>query len=90
VNCTDDPLQVPQNDKGMFDWDGQKKSFGLVIRYSCDKPGWGFPSIGQSESFNECQADKSWTLTEIEECICKLSKHIMLRDELTQMTSQKK
>ena len=55
----------------MYDWDGQNKSFGAVIRYYCDQPGWGFPSNGDNEMFNECQADKTWSLTTIDDCICK-------------------
>lgn len=74
MNCTDDPIEMLQNDKGMYDWDGGNKTFGQIIRYYCDKNGWGYPSNGLSEMFNECQADKTWTLTEIEQCICKLRK----------------
>ena len=31
--------------------------------------GWGYPSNGQSEAINHCQADKSWNLTSIEDCV---------------------
>ena len=71
INCTDDPITVPMNDRGMNDWDGQNKSFQSVISYYCQKPGWGFPSNGQSEMINYCQADKTWNLTVIENCVCE-------------------
>ena len=71
INCTDEPVFVNNDNKGMYDWDGQNKSFGALIRYYCDLPGWGFPSSGGNEMYNECQADKSWSLTEIDDCICE-------------------
>ena len=55
----------------MFDWDGVNKTFESVIQYYCEKAGWGYPSNGQSEQINFCQADKTWNLTEIENCVCK-------------------
>jgi hypothetical protein len=72
VNCTDEPIDVPGNDKGEFDWDSENKKFGSVVTYKCPKKGWGFPANGLSETLNECQADKSWTVTEIETCLGKL------------------
>ena len=44
-----------------------------VIKYSCPKAGWGYPSNGASEIYSICQADKSWNVTFVEECICKYS-----------------
>ena len=46
----------------------------LLMRYSlgrCPVDGWGFPSTGEKEVINYCQASKSWNFTNIEDCICK-------------------
>lgn len=59
------------SDKGMSDWNNVSQSYGTKIRYYCPQNGWGFPSNGKSEVFNECQADKTWTLDKVETCVCK-------------------
>ena len=69
VNCTDDPYIVENDAKGMFDWDGYNKSYNTVVRYWCDTPGWGFPSNGFNELYSICQADKSWNVTSVDECV---------------------
>ena len=59
-----------ENDgKGMFDWDGFNKSYNTVVKYFCDTPGWGYPSTGFNEQYSICQADKSWNVTFVEECV---------------------
>lgn len=73
INCTDDPFEVPNNDKGVYDWDGFNKSFGHIIRYHCRLEGWGYPGNGLTEMYSMCQANKNWNLTEVENCICKLN-----------------
>ena len=37
----------------------------------CPEPGWGYSSTGKNDIYNYCQSDKSWNMTELEECICK-------------------
>ena len=71
LNCTDDPFEVPNNTKGMYDWDHSNKSFGHVVKYHCPTEGWGYPSNGLSEMYSICQANKQWNLTEVETCVCK-------------------
>ena len=78
VNCTDDPFEVPNDDKGMYDWTGDigpgipvNKSYGDIVRYWCEKEGWGYPSNGLSEMYAVCQANKMWNLTEVDKCMCK-------------------
>ncbi len=39
--------------------------------FRCQKAGWGFPSTGLPNISNVCQADKTWNLTKLEDCICK-------------------
>lgn len=56
----------------MSDWDMETISYNTNIRYYCPEEGWGFPLNGKSEIQIKCQADKTWTLTEVPECICKL------------------
>ena len=58
--------------KGSYDWDGVNKTFTTTVRYYCSKDGWGFPSNGKTEAFSQCQADKSWNLTSIDDCVCKI------------------
>ena len=62
---------MPMDDKGMYDWDGESRKYQTVVKYSCPKQGWGYPSNGASEVYSICQADKSWNVTFVEECICK-------------------
>ena len=71
-NCTDPPFPALGDDKGMSDWNNVSQSYGTKIKYYCPKAGWGFPSNGLSEVFNECQADKTWTLDEVDTCVCKI------------------
>ena len=78
MNCTEDPFEVPNDDKGMYDWTGAiglgvsiNKSYGDIVRYWCEKEGWGFPSTGLSEYYAVCQANKMWNLTEVEKCMCE-------------------
>ena len=40
MNCTEDPFEVPNDDKGMYDWTGSigpgvsvNKSYGDIVRY---------------------------------------------------------
>ena len=40
MNCTEDPFEVPNDDKGMYDWTGAigpgvsvNKSYGDIVRY---------------------------------------------------------
>ena len=70
VLCTDDPPIVPNDDRGMFDYKGNK-SFTSNVSYRCPLPGWGYPSSGESSATSVCQADKAWSLTEVEDCVCK-------------------
>ena len=71
INCTADPVGVENTTKGSFDWDGENKTFTAIVRYYCPKNGWGYPSNGYSEMLSHCQADKTWSLTSIEDCVCK-------------------
>ena len=71
TNCTDPPFLAKGDDRGMSDWNKVSQSYGTKIRYYCPTPGWGFPTSGSFELFNECQADKTWTLDEVEMCVCK-------------------
>ena len=78
MNCTEDPFEVPNDDKGMYDWTGAigpgvsvNKSYGDIVRYWCEKEGWGFPSNGLSEIYAVCQANKMWNVTEVEKCMCE-------------------
>ena len=78
MNCTEDPFEVPNDDIGMYDWTGAigpgvsiNKSYGDIVRYWCEKEGWGFPSNGLSEIYAVCQANKMWNLTEVENCMCE-------------------
>ena len=73
-NCTDEPFEAPGADKGISDWDGVSMSYETVIKYECPKKGWGYPTTGFSEIYSYCQADKTWNLTSVEECICKFLK----------------
>ena len=57
------------NDRGMYDWNGSNKTYQTSILYYCERPGWGYPSNGQSQKINYCQADKTWNLTAVEECV---------------------
>ena len=43
----------------------------FCYRDRCQKAGWGYPSTGLSNVSNICQADKTWNLTKLEDCICK-------------------
>ncbi len=43
-----------------------------MFTFRCQKLGWGFPSTGLSRTVSVCQADKTWNLTQLEDCICKL------------------
>ena len=81
-NCTDDPYIPPGADKGLSNWtkpdpengiEGNKTSYQTIVHYYCQKQGWGFPSTGKSEAWSICQADKSWNLTSVEDCICKIT-----------------
>ena len=60
---------MANDDKGLYDWDGVNKSYGTVVRYSCQKEGWGFPSNGKVEMFSICQANKHWNVTEVDPCV---------------------
>ena len=78
INCTDDPFEVPNDGKGMYDWTGDigtgvslNKSYNDIVRYWCETEGWGYPSNGLSEMYAVCQANKEWNLTYVEECVCK-------------------
>ncbi len=75
MNCTDPPVSVPNSDKGEYDWDMKNMSYQTVIKYTCPKVGWGYPSNGENEAVNECQADKTWTLDSVETCVCKYLGH---------------
>ena len=62
----------------MYDWTGDigpgipvNKSYGDIVRYWCEKEGWGYPSNGLSEMYAVCQANKMWNLTEVDKCMCK-------------------
>lgn len=71
LNCTESPVLPPNNTKGIFDWDMKTKTFNHAVTYSCPTPGWGYPSNGLSTMNSTCQADKMWSITSIEDCICK-------------------
>ena len=43
----------------------------LCLTKRCPEPGWGYSSTGKNDIYNYCQSDKSWNMTELEECICK-------------------
>ena len=86
-NCTDDPYIPPGADKGLSNWtkpdpengiEGNKTSYQTIVHYYCQKQGWGFPSTGKSEAWSICQADKSWNLTSVEDCICKMRSNQVL------------
>ena len=70
-NCTMDPFPAINTDRGKYDWNttARIKSFGTVVKYWCPKNGWGFPSTGGSEIYSMCQADKTWNVTSVENCI---------------------
>ena len=53
-----------------FDFKGNK-TFSVLLNYTCDTPGWGYPSNGLSNVSSLCQADQTWTVKDVEECICK-------------------
>ncbi len=81
MNCTEDPVDVLGEAKGEYDWDIElrNKSYTVEIKYSCPVKGWGYPSNGMSEVINVCQADKKWSLIEVEECTCKLAVTFMFK-----------
>lgn len=60
---------VPNNTKGIYDWDLKNKSFGVEVTYSCPTEGWGYPSNGLNTMKSVCQADKSWTITSMDDCM---------------------
>ena len=66
----DDPFEPPGGEKGTYDYEGNN-TFSVILTYSCDTPGWGYPSTGLSNVTSLCQADQTWTVKEVEECICK-------------------
>ena len=66
----EEPFQPPGGDKGNYDFKGNK-TFSVLLNYTCDTPGWGYPSNGLSNVSSLCQADQTWTVKDVEECICK-------------------
>ena len=62
---------MPNNTKGMYDWDLVSRTYQTEITYSCPLQGWGYPSDGLNSVVNFCQSDKKWSITSIETCICK-------------------
>ena len=70
--CIEDPPVAPNTDKGWYDWNGNK-TYTTIIKYECKNPGWGYPSNGNITMYSECLADQTWSLTKIENCICKLT-----------------
>ena len=69
--CDNDPVSVPNNTKGIYDWDLTSRTFETSITYSCPLQGWGFPADGSNSLINFCQSDKRWNLTSIDSCVCK-------------------
>ena len=38
------------------------------LKNRCPRSGWGFPTSGDKEVWNYCQANKKWNLTAVEDC----------------------
>jgi hypothetical protein len=71
VVCEEDPPIVENTSLGMFDWSGNN-TYLTTIKYWCPKAGWGFKSSGLQRLNTTCQADGTWSLGTIEDCIGKL------------------
>ncbi|TRY78752.1 hypothetical protein TCAL_06219, partial [Tigriopus californicus] len=70
INCTDDPPKMLNGDRGYYNWNPAigNRTFMHEVHYSCNLTGWGYPSTGEQNQVSVCQANKAWSVTEIEDC----------------------
>lgn len=68
--CHNDPPRVSNDDLGKYNFKGNK-TFTTMVQYWCPLPGWGYPSNGETNVTSICQADQAWSVTEVEDCVCK-------------------
>ncbi|TRY78181.1 hypothetical protein TCAL_06224, partial [Tigriopus californicus] len=68
INCTDSPPIVPNDPKGVFDWDFANKSYLHQINYRCPLSFWGYPSTGAHSETIYCMSNKRWSIPTIEDC----------------------
>ena len=75
INCTEPPFFVKETAIRRMNWtevQGNPRPYATVVEYSCPKKDWGFPSTGLDKVYAGCQANGTWNITSVDECISEL------------------
>ena len=75
----DDPPPVDNSDQGIYDWDGQNRTYLSTVTYRCPSSGWGYPSTGTNTMEVFCGEDGKWSEDEVEFCASRSSYSLMGR-----------